>query len=243
MAQALPANLPQPVKNGLEELARRLEPLVPAKLKGAVFYGGVAKGKGFSDSSDVNLLLVLPAGSTGALDAVAAPLREARRRSGAAPLVLGEDELERSMRAFPVKFYDICRHHQAWIGPDPLAGKSVPREWLRDNDRQVLADLSLRLKRLYVERGDPNALLEGLLDMISPAVVAFRPLLHEKALPVPDHREAVLESIAKAVGVSPLPLLRLMAIKKDRTTTGGDDPAALHRGLLDAVEAAAKALG
>ena len=71
---ALPANLPDHVRAGLEELRRALEPLVPAKLAGGAIYGGVAKGKAFSESSDVNLLLILRSGEPGALEAVARPL-------------------------------------------------------------------------------------------------------------------------------------------------------------------------
>ncbi|MBI4349313.1 MAG: hypothetical protein HY553_20915 [Elusimicrobia bacterium] len=242
MAEALPGNLPADVRAGLEELSRRLEPLVPKQVVGAALYGGVAKGKAFTDSSDVNLLVVLRDGSRDALHAIAEPLREARRRSGVAPLVVSEFELELAMRAFPVKFHDICRHHLAWVGPDPLAGKSPAREWIRDNARQGLADLSLKLKRLYVDSDSPQALLDGLVDQLSHAVVSFGPLLHEKGPPVPEHREQLLEAVARVTGLSPKPLLLLLSIKKGQPVPGGTDAAALHRGLLDAVEAGARLL-
>ena len=243
MARPLPVGLPKDVASRLEELGASLDALAPARLTAAMLYGSIAKGKGFTDSSDVNLLVVLPKGSPDALAAVAEPLRRARRAAGVSPLVVSESELDAAMRAFPVKFYDICRHHLPWVGTDPLEGRQVPREWLRDNARQDLANLSLRLKRLFIDRGgDPDALLDGLIDKVSSALVAFRPVLHEKAPPVPDKREEVLEAIARATRTSPGPLLTLLSVKKGQPVPGETEPARLHAALLQTVEAAARLL-
>lgn len=243
MAETLPSNVPAHLRPGLRALGEALEPLVPTRLAAAMLYGGIAKGKAFTETSDVNLLVVLPKNAPDALAAVAKPLAEARRQAGVSPLIVSEGELDQAMRAFPVKFYDICRHHLPWIGSDPLAKRNVPREWLRENARQGLANLSLRLKRLYVDRaGSPDGLLRGLVDMTSAALVAFRPVLHEKAPPVPDKREDVMESIARVTALSPLPLRVLLSIKKGQPIPAGADPAALHRALLEAVEAAAREL-
>lgn len=242
MPQPLPPTLPPELKPPLEALGARLERLVPDRLTAAMFYGGLAKGKVFTDSSDVNLLVVLPPRPE-ALEAVAGPLREARRAAGVAPLIVSEGELDAALRAFPVKFHDICGHHRTWIGTDPLAGREVPPERLRESVRQDLANLSLRLKRLFVDRGgSAGALEEGLIDMLSPAIVALRPVLREKGVTVPDRREEVLEAAARAVGTEPSPLLALMALKKGATPPAAAEPAALHRALLSTIEAAAKAL-
>lgn len=243
MTRTLPAGLPKEVAAGLEELGASLAALAPGRLTAAMLYGGIAKGKGFTASSDVNLLVVLAKDAPDALAAVAGPLRRARRAAGVSPLIVSEGELDAAMRAFPVKFYDICRHHLPWIGSDPLEGRQVPRERLRESARQDLANLSMRLKRLLVDRGgDPDALLDGLIDRLSSALVAFRPVLHEKAPPVPDKREEVLESIARATGTSPGPLLTLLSVKKGQPVPGESDPARLHAALLKTVEAAARLL-
>ena len=82
--------LPDELAKPLDELLVALKPQVPERLRALVLYGGVAKGKALSESSDLNLLIVLADGSTATLDAVAGPLERARQRGRVAPLIVAE---------------------------------------------------------------------------------------------------------------------------------------------------------
>ena len=66
-----PAALPSPLQARLDRLVSELVPLVPARVVALALYGGPAKGKAMTASSDVNLLIVVADSSSETLKAVA----------------------------------------------------------------------------------------------------------------------------------------------------------------------------
>ncbi|TPW20267.1 MAG: hypothetical protein FD126_1857 [Elusimicrobia bacterium] len=211
----MPTTLPAPVQDALDELARALSALTPAPVLGAVLYGGAAKGKAHTPSSDLNILIVLADGSPASLERLAAPLAEARRRAGAAPLIVTADELPAAAEAFPVKFHDIVKVHRVLAGRDPLEGLRIAPERLKEDARRDLTGLSLRLKRLYATRADrPDLAQEGLVDALPSAVTDLATLLEVAGKAVPEHREDVLAEAGRHFGFDAAPLVELLAVKK-----------------------------
>lgn len=232
---------PPPVQAALDELLAALKPLVPAAVRAVVLYGGLAKGKAMTGSSDVNVLIVLADGAPETLLKLAAPLARARRSAGVAPLIVNAAELDSAVAAFPLKFHDIVRSHRVLLGDDPLAGRKVAPADLRGDARRTLAGMSLRLKRLAVERGErADLLLEGLIDALPGALAAFAGLLEADGTPVPERREDLLAAAAKRLGFDPAPLLALLAVKKGGERPADLGPLALLGALLAAVERGAR---
>ena len=234
---------PALVQAGLDRLLDDLRPLVPRRLGAVALYGGAAKGKAFTGTSDINLLLVLAGPSGEALAALAGPLTRARREARVAPLLAAADELAALARAFPLKYEDIRRHHRLLLGADPFGSLTPSAEDLRADAHRSLANLSLRLKRVYVDRAaDPALHLSALEDLLPGAVLAFTAALDPAAVASVRRREEALEDAAKAAGTRPELLLELLALKKGSRRSLGASPAELHGELLATVEALRRGL-
>lgn len=235
----MPTTLPAPVQDALDELARALAALTPSPVVGAVLYGGAAKGKVHTPSSDLNVLIVLADASPAALERLSAPLAQARRRAGAAPLIVSAGELAAAAAAFPVKFHDIVKAHRLLAGRNPLEGLAIPPERLREDARRGLTGLSLRLKRLYAARADrPDLAREGLIDALPSAVTDLATLLEAAGQAVPEHREDVLAEAGRRFGFDAAPLVELLAVKKGGAPTRG--PGEALAAFLDAAARAAR---
>ena len=236
----MPTTLPAPVQDALDELSRALAALTPAPVLGAVLYGGAAKGKVHTASSDLNILIVLADGSPASLERLAPALAEARRRAGAAPLIVTAAELPAAAEAFPVKFHDILKAHKLLAGQDPLVGLSVSPERMREDARRDLTGLSLRLKRLYASRADrPDLAREGFVDALSSAVTDLATLLEAAGKAVPEHREDVLAEAGRHFGFDAAPLVELLAVKKGAASARR--PAEFLAAFLEAAARAARA--
>jgi hypothetical protein len=233
--------LPDPVQQHLNEFIDELKSLVPENVRAVVLYGGLAKGKALTETSDVNVLILLSSSSLEILDALVGPLTHARRTARIAPMILTDHEFDTAIKAFPVKFHDIEQYHVALLGADPFQGRNVPKDHLQENARQGLVNFSLKLKRFYVDRSErADLLLDGLQELISAAIISFRSILRVISPPVPDKREEVLEAIARATSTEAQPLQTILSIKKGGSLPSGTKAAELYYALLKTVEAASR---
>ena len=82
-----------------------------------------------------------------------------------------EEELQPAAEAFAHKFADILRRRRVLIGADPLLGIAVPRGARLARLRQILLNLTLRLREAYVSHG---ARPEQLARVISEAAGPLR---------------------------------------------------------------------
>ncbi len=234
MSHAPALSLPEAVQARLDRLVAELTP--KKSLAALAVYGGLAKGKPLTPTSDINLLVVPASTDPSGLAELAATLARARRDARAVILVATKDELAAMAAAFPLKYQDIRRHHVLLLGADPFGGKEPSAADLRADAGRNLLNLSLRLNRAFVERGGDRALLLAALhDLLGGAILSFQAALDPAGVSKVRKREDVLAEAAKASGADASRLLALLALKK-----GGDasaaDPAALGAALLAASE-------
>lgn len=235
--------LPASIQARLDRLTARLIALVPARLAALALYGGLAKGKALTETSDMNLLVVVADSSAATLSALSGPLTDARREARAAPLLATREELAAMARAFPLKYEDIRRHHVLLMGADPFGGKAPSEEDLRRDAYRGLLDLSLRLKRLFVDRGSDRGLhLAALEDALPGAILAFKAALDPASLATVRRREEILTDAAKKAGTRADRLLSLLALKKGAAWTKEAEPAELSAELLATAEALRRGL-
>ena len=235
--------IPSPLRSRLDKLVAELTPLVPGKLVALALYGGLAKGKALTETSDVNLLVVVADSSAETLQALTGPLVAARREARAAPLIATSEELAAMARAFPLKYEDIRRHHSLLLGIDPFSGGAPSEEDLRRDAHRGLLNLSMRLKKLFIERGADRALHLAVLEDILPgAILAFKAALDPASVATVRKREEVLEDAAKRAGTRADRLLLLLALKKGAVWTPEAQPAELSAELLATAEALRRSL-
>jgi predicted nucleotidyltransferase len=161
-------DLPAPAARVLDEFVAALLHAAGPKLASAVLFGSGAEGR-LRSTSDLNLLVVADDLTLSQLDAVRSALRAGRSAAGLAVMFLESTEVAAASEAFAVKFSDIKARHRVLYGRSPFDSMQVSREAALRRARQVLLNLTLRLRERYVIEGDHEEQLARLLaDVTGP---------------------------------------------------------------------------
>ncbi len=138
-----------------------------ASLQSAVLFGSAAEDR-LRPSSDVNLLLVLKDFSIDAAKLTPA-MALARAAIDLRVLFLLEEEIPAALECFAQKFADILRRRRVLLGEDPFHGLAIPREAEILRTRQVLLNLSLRMReQLVLHAKQPDRLERSIVDSAGP---------------------------------------------------------------------------
>jgi len=143
-------SLPDPSRRVVDQLVDAARSAFGDTLRAVILYGSAAEGR-LRATSDVNLLFVLSAFDQRA-DALREPFGFAHAATNVTAMFLLESELADASESFAQKFADIERRHVVLYGDDVVSRIEVPRAALVRRVRQVLFNLSIRLRELYVER-------------------------------------------------------------------------------------------
>ncbi|HEX8253027.1 MAG TPA: hypothetical protein VF846_07775 [Thermoanaerobaculia bacterium] len=143
-------HLPTEVAGTIENLIASARTSFGDALRSVVLYGSGAEGR-LRATSDVNLLFVLTRFDAAA-DAFREPFRFAQAAANVTAMFVLEEELADAAEAFAQKFADIERRHVVLYGDDLLARLEIPRPALVRRLRQVLLNLTLRLRGSYIEQ-------------------------------------------------------------------------------------------
>lgn len=135
----------------IDELLASARSAFGEELRSVVLYGSAAEGR-MRVTSDVNLLFVLRRFEEAAADAFREPFRFARAAGNVSAMFVLDSELAVAGEAFAQKFADIAQRHTVLYGDDLLSALPIPRQALLARTRQVLLNLTMRLRELYVER-------------------------------------------------------------------------------------------
>jgi hypothetical protein len=160
------APLPIKVRQTLDSLAEALQQQVGEPLVAAVLYGPYAKGsqrQGRTSPIHLMLMLVLSDLSPLTLDRVRSVLQRKLDRGTLGVMVLGEEDLRRSMDVFPVTFLDMRHNHELLCGKDVLAELSVEPAHLRRRCEQMVRNIMIRLREVYVRQSRHPKLLQAQL--------------------------------------------------------------------------------
>lgn len=168
-------------------------------LVSVVLFGSAAENR-LRPSSDVNLLWVLARLDMAALDAFREPLRVAQSAILARSMFLLQDELPVAAELFAVKFADMKDRHRLLHGIDILSGLHIDEAELRRRLREVLLNLSLRLRERYVALSlREEQLVPVIVEAAGPLRSAASALLRLRGQPAVSPREA-LETVAAGKG-------------------------------------------
>ncbi len=118
-------------------------------LVSVTLFGSAAEGR-LRMTSDVNVIIVLERLRREALDAISEPVRLAEGLIRLSPMFILRDEIDAAAAEFALKFSDITNRHVVLHGEDVFAAVTIDRERLVRRVRQVLLNLSIRLRERYV---------------------------------------------------------------------------------------------
>ena len=168
IAPALLADLPANVGVMLRDFVQVLLESAAGRVEAVILFGSAAEGR-LRSTSDVNLLVIARDLTLAQLDAVRTPLRAGAAAVGLAVMFLDSREVANAFEAFAVKFTDIKERHRVLYGQSPLESIQISREAAVRRLRQVLLNLTLRLRERYAMDGDrEESLARALADVTGP---------------------------------------------------------------------------
>lgn len=189
-------DLPEAVGLNLSAFVESARTIFGADLKSVVLFGSGAEGK-LRPASDVNLILILTSFDPAKADAVRAPYAAAQAAIRLKAMLLLESELPQALISFGQKFSDILRRRRVLFGPDPFAGAQVPRSAIVLRLRQVLLNLTLRLREGYVEQGStPERISTLIAEAAGPLRTCAATVLELEGKSATSPKEALAQFVA-----------------------------------------------
>jgi predicted nucleotidyltransferase len=165
----------------------------------AILFGSAADGT-LSSTSDVNLLLVLRSFTPDKVEHIRESFLAADAAIQLRVMFLLEPEIEAAVELFAQKFADILRRRRVIYGRDVFSGVQVPREAEKFRLRQVLLNLTLRLREAYaLNAGRGEQVVRLLADTLGPIRAASATLLELEGIEKPEGN-AALRTVAASFG-------------------------------------------
>ena len=220
IAPDLMEDLPPSVAVILEEFVATLLQSTGPRLDAVILFGSAAEGR-LRSTSDVNLLVIAAGLTLPELDSVRLALHAGRSAAGLTVMFLEKSELANAMEAFALKFTDIKARHRVLYGKSPLDSFEITRDATVRRVRQVLLNLTVRLRERYVIDGDHEERLARILAEITGPIRASAATL----VALRDGRtlapKAALEAIFAADGSWDACLSGLSAVHRDEHLAPG----------------------
>lgn len=223
--------LPEEIRRVVDSLVSDAREAFGDELRSVILYGSGAEGR-LRATSDVNLLFVLSHFDSSA-DAFREPFRAAHAAAKIAAMFVLDSELGDAGEAFAQKFADIGRRHVVLYGDDVVARLRIPREALVRRLRQVLLNLTMRLRGAYVERSlreEQCAIIVA--DATGPlrtSAVSILELEGHEPLPPKEALEALAGDLAQRELADVLPYLS--EAREKRVLPAGEAASILFRTL------------
>ena len=167
-------------------------------LSSIVLFGSAAEGR-LRPTSDVNVIVVLSVFDAAKAAAMREPFTAVRAAVKLRPMYLLRSEVSEAAEAFAQKFADVRRRRRVLFGEDPFAALAVSRPAEIFRLRQVLLNLTLRLRAAYVAavRTDDQLALT-VAEMAGPLRSCAATLLELEGHPAHSPKEA-LDQIATSL--------------------------------------------
>lgn len=143
-------DLPPSVAQVLEDVLCQMTEALGEHLQSVVLFGSGAEGR-LRATSDVNLFVLLSHFDPAKMEPLREPLQAAKAVVKLSVMVLLREEFAAAAEAFADKFSDIRRRRRVLFGEDPFATLQTPRQAIVYRLRQVLLNLTLRLRNAYLQ--------------------------------------------------------------------------------------------
>jgi predicted nucleotidyltransferase len=144
---ALPPETSLPLRTFVNEVAGAFG----SDLISITMFGSAAEGR-MRQLSDVNVVVVAGKFRREAMESLRETVRLAEAAIRLRPMFVRSDEVDAAAAEFTLKFGDIARRHVVLHGVDIFGGLEIDRELLLRRVRQVLLNLSIRLRERYLSQ-------------------------------------------------------------------------------------------
>ena len=219
-------------------LAADLQRVFGDRLRSVVAYGPQLDG---AADAPLTCLALVTSLTLSDLEACAGMAHGWSRARIATPLILPEDEFQRSLDAFPLEYGEIIRAHALVFGRNPFAGITIDSEDLRRACETQVKGHLVHLRQGFMDSGGRPREVAAL---VTASASAFSSLLRNVArlhgVNISDRMQMTTEG-ARRAGVPDGLVSDLLALEHG-TSIPTSDPARLFPQYLAAVEQLARTI-
>jgi predicted nucleotidyltransferase len=229
-------DLPTSVATVLDDFLTTATRVSGENLKSAVLFGSAVEAR-LRPASDVNLILVYGEVKLAELDGLREAFGFAHSAIALDVLFIEESEVPVAAHAFAVKFSDIRMRHRVLLGRDVFADVEIGREATIARLKQVLINLTLRLRERYAlsgQREEQHARL--IADISAPVRACAAALLALEGAAVASPKEALLLFVKRLPERDWTPLVDNLAAARSELLRG-QAVSATVAGLADLLRA------
>jgi hypothetical protein len=201
----------------IDEFVARARQAAGQNLQSVILYGSAAGGEFHPEFSNVNLLCLLREITFAKLAALTPAAEWWTRRKHPAPLLLTQEELERSADVFSIELLDMKQRHRVLFGEDVLDSLMIPMHLHRAQlEYELREKLILLRERILLAADDKRQLWDLLLRSLASFTTLFRHALIALGEPVPATRREAVQLLAARTFFDPFAFLQLLDIREKR---------------------------
>lgn len=201
----------------ISDFVERLKQAAGANLESVVLYGSAVSGDYDPDYSNVNLVAILKETSLPKLMELAPVVEIWVAQKRHAPLLITNDELERSADVFAIELMDMKQQHKVLFGPDPIASLTIPMNLHRAQlEYELREKLILLRQRLVVVAKDEKRTWELMLRSVPAFTTLFRHALIAQGSAAPATKRESVKTLAASLGFDASPFEHLLDIREHR---------------------------
>jgi hypothetical protein len=201
----------------IDEFVSRMRQAAGQNLQSLILYGSAAGGEFHPEFSNLNLLCILREITFAKLSDLSRTAEWWTHHKHPAPLVMTQEELERSADVFSIELLDMKQHHHVLFGEDVFSALMIPMQWHRAQlEYELREKLILLRERILLAADDRKQLLDLMLRSLGTFTTLFRHALIALAEPVPATRREAVQQLAARTFFDPLAFLLLLDIREKR---------------------------
>jgi len=214
-------DLPEDIQDVLARYVEQIHQQWSADMSGLVLFGSAARGDFMTGRSNLNVLLVVRSLSVEVLQRAGQLHRQWGPQHIIAPLLMTDEDLNRSTRLFPLEFLQMTQHHVVLAGQDPFGETTIdPASLGWQCEHELMANL-LRVRQRFIEgEGRIEAIQALLILSITAVLPCIRGLLYCLGQPSQEKDLNILEKLPTTVQFDPTIFLDIFNMKRGLSSPG-----------------------
>lgn len=229
--------LPEDLRETLEQYLQQLQKDWGADLEGLLLYGSAARGDFIAGRSNINFLVLVREISVSGLQRAGQLHRQWGKHQIVAPLLMTQEELSRSRHLFPLEYLQMQDHHVLLAGQDPFGAGQIEDKQLGWQCEQELLANVFRLRQRFVEgEGRAEAIQALLILSITAVLPCVRGLLRVLGQPSKGRDVQILECLPHALQFEPTVLLEMLQMKRGMNSPGSLEWPKVYERYLQSLE-------
>lgn len=226
--------LPQAEFSLLQRFADHLKSSLGENLHSLIVYGSSVRGGFNSETSDINLMIVLKVSTPQAHEVIREGWTGKLRIE---PFVVEYSGMHRAARVFALKFISIQNHYHILAGQNPFSELNIPDELRLLLTEQEARNLRMRMVRAYIRFAHNSEGYKKFLQTLSSKVViVLSDILSCAKIDLPEQFAERLAIFESEFEIDTSILTRLKQLKESENTLTEAEAKEIHAKLLPIIK-------